>query len=133
MNLNNQDPRTVALGLARGRIVAGLVLLVLPNLVLRNWVKESTAETKAIARMMGARDLVLGLGTLTAVKEETQDAEWLSMGAAADAVDALVSAFHPGISKRGRLVTLVGGSAAVVGITLARQFADERSAVAPPS
>ncbi|GIU90246.1 MAG: hypothetical protein KatS3mg010_1345 [Acidimicrobiia bacterium] len=51
--------------------------------------------------MMGARDVVLGLGALTAVKERTQDAEWLAMGAVADAVDAAVSLAAPGISRRG--------------------------------
>ena len=130
MNFGNQDPRTVALVLSRGRIVAGLTLLVAPSLVLRNWVKNTTPEAKALARMMGIRDLVLGLGALTAVKEETQDAEWLSMGAASDAVDALVSAFAPGISARGRLVALVGASSAVTGLMLARQFADERATAA---
>ena len=130
MNLGNQDPRTVALALSRGRIVAGLTLLIAPSLVLRNWVKQTTPEAKALARMMGIRDLVLGLGALTAVKEETQDAEWLSMGAASDAVDALVSAFAPGISNRGRLVALVGAGSAVTGLMLARQFADERASAA---
>ena len=131
MRFGNQDPRTLALALARGRIVAGLTLLIAPSLLLRNWVKETTPATKSVARMMGVRDLVLGLGALTAVKEETQDAEWLSMGAACDAVDAVVSAFAPGISARGRAVALIGGGSAVAGFVLARQFADDRaSAVA---
>ena len=118
----------MALVLARGRIVAGLALMAVPGLVLRTWVREPSPSAKAIARMLGVRDVVLGLGALTAVKERTQDAEWLSMGAAADGVDALVSLLHPGISRSGRLVSLVGGSASVVGLMLARKFADERTA-----
>ena len=127
------DPRTIAAALARGRIVTGLALVLVPGLVLRGWVRNVTAETKAVTRMMGARDLVLGLGTLTAVKERTQDAEWLSMGAAADAVDAVVSLAAPGISRRGRLVTVVAGSAAATGMWLARKFADERLESGPPA
>lgn len=120
------DPRTLAAALARGRIVVGLALLLLPGVVLRGWVRRVTPEAKVVGRMMGARDVVLGLGALTAVKERTQDAEWLSMGAVADAVDAVVSLAAPGVSLRGRFVSLVAGGAAVSGMWLARTFADER-------
>lgn len=122
------DPRTLAAALARGRIVVGLLMLLLPGVVLRGWVRRVTPEAKAVGRMMGARDVVLGLGALTAVKEHTQDAEWLAMGAVADAVDAAVSLAAPGISRRGRLASLVAGSAAASGMWLARSFADERRA-----
>lgn len=122
------DRRTLAAALARGRIVVGLVMLLLPGVVLRGWVRRVTPEAKAVGRMMGARDVVLGLGALTAVKERTQDAEWLAMGAAADAVDAVVSLAAPGISRRGRLASLIAGSAAASGMWLARTFADERRA-----
>lgn len=124
------DPRTLAAALARGRIVVGLVMLVAPGLVLRGWLRRVTPEARAVGRMMGARDLVLGLGALTSVKERTQDAEWLSMGAAADAVDAFVSLAAPGISRRGRLVALVAAGAAASGLWLARTFADERARAA---
>ena len=40
-----------------------------------------------MARMFGAREVVLGVGTVTSVKERTQDAEWVSARAVADAVD----------------------------------------------
>ena len=121
------DNRTIALALCRGRIVIGLLLLLLPGVVLRGLLKRSSPEAGAIARMLGARELVLGLGTLTCVKEQSLDAEWMSMCAFSDGVDAVVSLVHPGVSKMGRLTALVGGGSAVLGMQIARQFAAERA------
>lgn len=123
------DNRTIALALSRGRIVFGLVLLLVPSIVLRGMLKRSSAETRAIARLLGAREVVLGLGTLTSVKERTQDAEWLSMSAFCDGVDAVVMLAHPGMSKLGRASALIGAGSAVLGMQIARQFATERTEV----
>jgi len=88
----------------------------------------STPTGRALARMFGARELVLGVGTVTSVKEGTQDAEWVSAGAAADAIDGLVMAFSPGIPRRSRPAALVGAAAAALGMQAARALADERTA-----
>jgi hypothetical protein len=80
--------------------------------------------------MFGAREVVLGVGTITSVKERTQDAEWVSASAVADAVDGLVMAFSPGVPRRSRPAALIGGSAAVMGMLAARAFADERNSTA---
>jgi hypothetical protein len=122
------DTRTVVLGLARGRVVTGLALLLLPGVVTRVWLGESTPSLRGLARMMGARDLMLGVGTITSVKERTQGPEWASAAAFADGVDAVVSLFAPGVPKRARLVGLAACGAAAVGIVAARQMADERAA-----
>ena len=78
--------------------------------------------------MVGIRDVVLGVGAITSVKEETQDAEWVAMGALADAVDGLAMWLAP-IGWRRVANALVGAGAAIVGILCARQLADERTAV----
>ena len=57
--------------------------------------REPTAQ--ALLRLVGVRDLVLGIGAITTLKEQTMDAEWVGMGAAADAVDGLVSLVTPGL------------------------------------
>ncbi len=51
----------------------------------------SRPVAKALIRLVGIRDLVLGVGAITTVKEHTMDAEWVGMGAVADAVDGLVA------------------------------------------
>ena len=76
--------------------------------------------------MLGVRDLVLGIGAITSVKEHTHDAEWVSMGAVADGVDALVGLFTPGLPARARLMGVVAAGSAAVGMLVARELADER-------
>ncbi len=126
------DHRRVALVLARGRAVNGLVMLVVPGVV--GWVlfgKDGRSPTtRALLRLVGVRDLVLGVGAITTLKEQTMDAEWVGMGAVADAVDGLVSLATPGLARRSRLVSLVGGSAAGAGLLAARKLADERKRTA---
>lgn len=124
------DTRTTVLGIARGRIVMGLAMLVLPGVVLRLLFGRhaSTPTARVLARMFGAREVVLGVGTVTSVKERTQDAEWVGACAVADAVDGLAMAFSPGVPRRSRPGALVGAVAAVLGMQAARQLADERKA-----
>ena len=122
------DHRRVALIIARARAVNGLVMLALPGVV--GWAvfgqagREPTA--KALLRLVGVRDLVLGIGAITTLKEQTMDAEWVGMGAAADAVDGLVSLVTPGLAPRARIVSLIGGGAAAVGLLASRKIADAR-------
>jgi len=123
------DHRRYALVLARGRAVNGLVLLVLPGIVGRLIFGTAGREptTRALLRLVGVRDLVLGIGAITTLKERTMDAEWVGMGAVADAVDGVVSFVTPGLAARARLVAVAGGAAAVVGLLASRALADERS------
>ena len=124
------DSRTTVLGIARGRIVMGLAMLALPGVVLRLLFGRhaSTPSARVLARMFGAREVVLGVGTVTSVKERTQDAEWVSACAVADAVDGLAMALSPGVPRRSRPGAIVGAVAAVLGMQAARQLADERKA-----
>ncbi len=93
------DHRKIALVLARARAVNGLVLLVLPGVVGRVLYGKAGSQpaARALLRLIGVRDLVLGIGAITTLKEHTMDAEWVGMGAAADAVDGLVSLATPGL------------------------------------
>ncbi len=125
------DTRTTVLGIARGRIVMGLAMLILPGVMLRILFgrQASTPSGRVLARMFGAREFVLGVGTVTSVKEGTQDAEWVSASAMVDAVDGLAMAFSPGVLRRSRPSALIGIGAAVVGMQAARKLADERQTV----
>jgi hypothetical protein len=123
------DHRRVALVIARARAVNGLVMLVLPGVV--GWLLFGAAGRRpiprALLRLVGIRDLVLGVGAITTLKERTMDAEWVGMGAAADAVDAIVNIATPGLGARARLVSLIGGGSAAVGLVSARALADART------
>lgn len=122
------DQRRIALIIARARAVNGLVTLILPGVVGRVLFGSagSTPTTRALLRLVGVRDLVLGVGAITTLKEGTMDAEWVGMGAVADAVDGIVSLVTPGLARRSRLVSLVGGGAAAVGLVASRSLADAR-------
>jgi hypothetical protein len=124
------DPRTIALVLARGRVVFGLVALLLPGLACKLLFGSSSPASRALARMLGVRDVVLGVGAITNLKEEKQDAEWVSMGAISDAVDSLAIWIAP-IGWRKVPTALASKTLAGVGLYCARQLADQREALAP--
>jgi hypothetical protein len=126
------DTRSTALVLARGRAVFGLVMLVVPGLVGRIAFGESSPRIRALLRMVGVRDLVLGVGALTSVKEGTQDAEWIGMGAFSDAVDGLVTLTAPGLGLSRRLLAPGELACAVLGLKLSRDLADARTTAVSP-
>jgi hypothetical protein len=123
------DHRQLSLILARARAINGLVMLAAPGLVGRVLFGEAGGHpvSRALVRLVGVRDLVLGVGAITTLKEHTMDAEWVGMGALADAVDGVVALITPGLPARTRLVSLVGGGAAISGLMAARALADERN------
>lgn len=122
--------RDLAITLTRARAILGLGLLVVPGVLGRAWLGRGggAPATRAGLRMTGARDVVLGVGALTAIKEGAHGPEWMSMAAVADGVDAAVCLVSPGIGWRARIVGLVAGASAVLGLRLARDLADEREA-----
>ncbi len=126
--MENLDHRQIALVLARARAVNGLVILALPGLVSRVLFGKAgtNAATKAALRMTGIRDLVLGVGAITTLKEQTMDAEWVGMGALADGADAVILFATPGLGPRARAGAFVGAAAGVVGLLASRAIADAR-------
>ena len=127
------DDRTLALMIARGRVVLGLVASVLPGFVARATPGESTPGTRALARMTGARDLALGVGAVTTLKEQTQDAEWVGMGAAVDILDGFALLVTRRLPRRARAAGLGALATGAAGLLLARRLADARVADANQS
>jgi hypothetical protein len=82
--------------------------------------------------MTGARDLALGVGAVTTLKEETQDAEWVGMGAVCDLVDGIALLTTRGLPRRARLAGVGAFATGVVSLVLARRLADERVARIEP-
>jgi hypothetical protein len=86
--------RSLARVIASGRVAIGAVAIAAPTLMARPWIGEASAGTGArlLARTMGGRDLVLGIGALRALGVSDQEARpWLALGGTADAVDALAT------------------------------------------
>jgi len=124
------DPqrRLVALWTCRLRALLGVKLVLFPRLITKLGLGTPTPVSTAVVRMVGVRDLAIGLGGVAGVREGTQAPEWMGWGAVADGVDALALLVTPGLPKRARLVGLFAAGSAVAGMKLAWELADERAA-----
>ncbi len=128
VDLSDLDSRQIAIIMSRGRCVIGLSCVLLPGLVTRLFFATSTPEAKALTRFAGIRDLALGVGALTNLKERGDDAEWVSMGAISDVVDGVTSLASRGLPWRSRVLGV--GALATGGtlLKLSRDLAAERRA-----
>lgn len=119
------DDANVALLLARARIGIGAAAVLAPGLASRalSGRPASGIET-LLARMLGARDMTLGLGAVIAVDRGAPVRGWLEASAVSDAADCICS-----LLARKRMsplacratVVLASGSAAL-GAYLARRL-----------
>ena len=84
------EGRNLAVGLARGRIAIGVASLLAPEFVGRTMTGPggSTGGMRLFARMVGARDLGLGLGVLVALDRGAPVRGWLEASAVVDGIDA---------------------------------------------
>ncbi len=125
------DQRQLALIIARARAINGLVLLLAPGIAGRLIFGKAGRNpvVKASLRIGGVRDVVLGVGAITTLKERTMDAEWVGMGAVADLVDGAILTFTPGIGMRARLTSVFGWSFGTIGYVLSRGLADAREEI----
>src|SRR4051794_28065341 len=84
------EERDLAVTLARGRIAFGVVSLLAPGLVARTMTggDESEGGTRLFVRMVGARDLGVGLGLQVALGRDAPSRGWLEASAVIDGIDA---------------------------------------------
>jgi hypothetical protein len=84
------EGRDLAVTLAGGRIAIGVVSLLAPGFVGRTMTRRGGSEgaTRLFARMVGARDLGLGLGLLSALNRGAPVRGWLEASAVVDGIDA---------------------------------------------
>jgi hypothetical protein len=82
------EERELAVTLARGRIAFGVVSLVAPGLLAHAMTGGSGGGTRLFVRMVGARDLGLGLGLQVALERDAPTRGWLETSAVVDGIDA---------------------------------------------
>jgi hypothetical protein len=84
------EARDLAVGLAGARIAIGVMSLLAPGVVGRAMTGRDGAigGTRLFARMLGARDLGLGLGVLVALDRGAPVRGWLEVSAVVDGIDA---------------------------------------------
>lgn len=113
------DPRLIAQLVAGGRVVVGLALMASPPLITRRWVGDAESEhvgTRVMATGLGVRDVVVGAGTLAAVRAGGDASRaWLIGSMAADLGDLYATLRHardlptPAVSSA---VAVAGGATA---------------------
>jgi hypothetical protein len=87
----SMERRDLAVSLARARIAIGVISLLAPEVVGRTMTRRdgSEAGTRLFARMVGARDLGLGVGLLVALDRGAPVRGWLGASAVVDGIDAV--------------------------------------------
>jgi hypothetical protein len=127
------DLRRSALYVSRSRVGLGLVMMAAPRLAFGPIYGPGAGEpaARALGRMMGAREAVLGAGGAIAVGERRGGADWLSMIAVADGIDALVNFGSRSLGWRGRALGVVAAASSVAHLVLAKQLAADVDAPTP--
>lgn len=121
-------PVDLTTALAVGRLSLGAALAVAPSRTLRPWFgRDLGAEARAVARMLGARDLVLGAWLLDARGSGGVRAAAVA-GAVADGADALVALTLARRRTRSLAVATLALAGSVAGMRVARQAADSTPA-----
>ena len=120
------EGRDLAVGLAGGRIAIGVVSVVAPGFVAGAMTGRAGSEggTRLFARMVGARDLGLGLGVLMALDRGAPVRGWLEASAVVDGIDAaacLLARHHIRTSVLPAAVGLAAAGA-LLSACLARQL-----------
>jgi hypothetical protein len=99
-------------------VVIGVGMLLKPELAVRGWIGARAASfsgTQAVTQGFGARDLVLGAGTLAAMARGSDAREWVAAGGAADVADLAATVLADDIPTSGRvLVGAMAGSAIAI-------------------
>ena len=128
------NPRDAATALARGRIAIGAAALVAPGPGGRVMFGRdgSGAGIKTLIRMLGGRDLVLGVGVAIALDRGAPVRGWLEAGAVADTVDLVACVLARDEMPRSAYLNTVAlaGGAALAGLWLSRRL-DPPPAAAP--
>jgi hypothetical protein len=118
--------RLAAGGIALGRVAIGVGATLAPGSVSRLQFGSASAGERITVRMLGARDLALGIGALVATLHRSAGLRaWVDAGGFADGVDA--AAFlraRPGEARSRRFTALLAGGSAIVSAWAARNLGD---------
>lgn len=123
-------PLRLGQAVAAGRVAIGAGALIAPTALARPWIgpAASLPEARVLSRVMGGRDLALGLGALRALSGAPTEARvWIGLGGMADAIDAGVTilAFRrlPRITRWAILASTAG--AAIVSFRVAEALSQD--------
>jgi hypothetical protein len=123
-----QTARLPGLMIGLGRVGLGLGFLAMPETSTKVLGLDAATAARMtwMARMMAARDVALGVGTVLGVAYDRDGDVWLLAGAACDAADALaiagaIRAKRLPALRAGAMVVLAGGAAAAGAVVALRR------------
>jgi hypothetical protein len=120
------EERDLAVTLARGRIAFGVVSLLAPGLLARTMTGGDRSEDgmRLFVRMIGARDLGVGLGLQLALDRDNPTRGWLEASAVIDGLDAAASVLARHHLRPGVFPGVLGAAATgtLLSAWLARQL-----------
>jgi hypothetical protein len=88
------------------RVAVGLAMVVAPKQVLRVATTEVSGSMLLLTRTIGIRDLVIGLGTLRALRSDNvaDSRRWMAASLASDALDTIAGVTSAPMVGRGSAV-----------------------------
>ncbi len=116
------SPKTLARGIAAGRLAIGIGLMAAPKQLSSGWLGEvaGTPGGDVAMRALGVRDAILGGITLHTLNHPEVGPRWVAMCGVADTVDfAATLAARQGLPKQAVGVIALAGGSAVAGFALA--------------
>lgn len=129
MNYLELDSRETARYMSLARFGIGIALVLFPRRIARRWLGEEEGdgnwEGKTVAmRAIGARDVALAVGAMTALENGGDVSAWLRAAATADAGDtaAVLLAFRNLRGPRRWLWPAISGVSTYVGLNLAGEL-----------
>jgi hypothetical protein len=119
------ETRQLGAYLSRGRVGIGLAAMVAPGptIALAFGRAANNPGARAVGRLLGVRDSVMGAGGSIAVGQRAGGGDWLSMMALVDAFDGIVMLATPGLPRRTRLLGVAALGSAVAHLVLSREIA----------
>lgn len=103
---------TLALVVGVGRALTGLVFMAAPSRPVSAWVGESSTGVRYLARGLGGRDLVIGVGIIWSTLAGVAPAAWLIASVLGDLVDCAGAGMLER-SNRPKTLAMAGGFAAL--------------------
>ncbi len=111
--------------LGLGRVAIGAALFVFPSLSARVWLGQPAkgSVSRVTMRALGAREVVLGLGTLMALEGRGEPSAWIEAGALCDVADTYLVATSKGIPLPRRVASVaITAGAAYIAIKVAEEL-----------
>lgn len=127
ISMQRDQARLLARALGTGRVAIGVFGLVAPGPLCRMWAgpEADTAPSRMFGRIVGGREVALGLGTLLALSHDAPVRGWLEAASLADAVDCVVTTTRfPSLPRAGRWLFALGAAGAATAEALAARSVD---------